>query len=136
VLSRADGSARWAQGGTSVLAAVYGPIEAPTGRQHAERAVVEVVFRPRSGPPGPAERHLESLVRQAAEGVVVTALHPRTIIQIVLQVEAADGSLLACALNAAGAALVDAGVPMSSPLGEQAASSRLVACIPVRDARC
>lgn len=102
-----------------MLAAAYGPIEAPTGRQDAERAVVEVVFRPRSGLAGPAQRDAESIVRQAVQGGVLAALHPRTIVQVVLQVEADDGGVLACAANAAGAALVDAGIPMSSQLGEE-----------------
>jgi hypothetical protein len=49
VLGRADGSAKWSQGQTVVLAAVYGPRSAPPRREMADRAVVEVVFKPRSG---------------------------------------------------------------------------------------
>jgi exosome complex component RRP46 len=49
VLGRADGSAKWTQGGSSVLAAVYGPRQALPRKEDAERAVVEVVFKPRSG---------------------------------------------------------------------------------------
>ncbi len=48
-LQRADGSARWAQGGSAVLAAVYGPRATAQRKEDPERAVVEVVFRPRSG---------------------------------------------------------------------------------------
>lgn len=48
-LQRADGSAKWAQENTCVLAAVYGPRLAPPRKEDAERAVVEVVFKPRSG---------------------------------------------------------------------------------------
>lgn len=49
VLDRADGSAKWSQEGSSVLAAVYGPRQAKIQKEDAERAVVEVVYKPRSG---------------------------------------------------------------------------------------
>jgi exosome complex component RRP46 len=42
----------------------------------------------------------------------VAALHPRALIQVVVQVVSDDGGVLACALNAACAALVDAAVPL------------------------
>jgi len=48
-LQRADGSARWAQGSSAVLAAVHGPRATAQRKEDPERAVVEVVFRPRSG---------------------------------------------------------------------------------------
>ena len=54
-LHRADGSARWTQDSSSVLAAVYGPRQVQIRKEDAERAVVEVVFKPRSGFQG--ERH-------------------------------------------------------------------------------
>jgi ribonuclease PH len=49
VLNRADGSAKWTQENTSVVAAVYGPRQAMQRKEDAEQAVVEVVFKPRSG---------------------------------------------------------------------------------------
>lgn len=52
VLERADGSAKWVQDGSAVLAAVHGPTQAGQRREDAERAVVEVVFTPRSGHAG------------------------------------------------------------------------------------
>lgn len=52
MLTRADGSAKWVQDGTALLAAVHGPVQAGQRREDAERAVVEVVWRPRSGLPG------------------------------------------------------------------------------------
>jgi hypothetical protein len=48
-LHRADGSARWTQDSSSVLAAVYGPRQVQIRKEDAEQAVVEVVFKPRSG---------------------------------------------------------------------------------------
>lgn len=50
LLSRADGSAQWSQGGTCCLATVTGPVQCSTSsKEDAERAVVEVVFKPRAG---------------------------------------------------------------------------------------
>ncbi|KAK9840941.1 hypothetical protein WJX81_001421 [Elliptochloris bilobata] len=112
-LQRADGSARWCQGGSVVLAAVHGPRGTASRKEDPERAVVEIVFRPRSGLAGPAERLAEATVRRTVEGVLIAALHPRTAVTVVLQVLSEDGGLLACALCAASAALVDAAVPLA-----------------------
>ncbi|KAF6254104.1 ribosomal protein S5 domain 2-type protein [Scenedesmus sp. NREL 46B-D3] len=114
VLSRADGSAKWAQEGSAVLAAVHGPHQAGQRREDAEKAVVEVLFKPRNGMAGPAEREAEEMLRQLLEQVLLTAHHPRTLILVVVQVLQADGSLLAVAINAVCAALADAGLPMRS----------------------
>ncbi|KAG2482386.1 hypothetical protein HYH03_018682 [Edaphochlamys debaryana] len=114
VLDRADGSAKWSAEGSCVLAAVYGPRQARIQREDAERAVVEVVYKPRAGLQGPEHKALEAEIRGVLEGVIPLGLHPRTSIMVVLQVIQEDGSVLACALNAAAAALVDAGVPLSS----------------------
>uniref|UniRef100_A0A2I3GUV5 Exosome component 5 n=1 Tax=Nomascus leucogenys TaxID=61853 RepID=A0A2I3GUV5_NOMLE len=61
---------------------------------------------------GVAEKSRERLIRNTCEAVVLGTLHPRTSITVVLQVVSDAGSLLACCLNAACMALVDAGVPM------------------------
>nr|XP_054105531.1 exosome complex component RRP46 isoform X4 [Callithrix jacchus] len=61
---------------------------------------------------GVAEKNRERLIRNTCEAVVLGTLHPRTSITVVLQVVSDAGSLLACCLNAACMALVDAGVPM------------------------
>ncbi|KAI3432889.1 hypothetical protein D9Q98_010471 [Chlorella vulgaris] len=113
LLSRADGSAQWTQGGTSCLASVAGPTQAPTSaKEDAERATLEVVFKPRAGLVGSTEKQYEALIRRSCEAVILAALHPRTLIQVVVQVVSDDGGVLACALNAACAALVDAAVPL------------------------
>ncbi|PRW61249.1 exosome complex exonuclease RRP46-like protein [Chlorella sorokiniana] len=113
LLTRADGSAQWTQGGTCCLASVTGPTQCyASSKEDAERATVDVVFRPRSGLAGALERQYEALIRRACEAVIVAALHPRALIQVVLQVVSDDGGVLACALNAACAALLDAAVPL------------------------
>uniref|UniRef100_A0A5F9D6Q8 Exosome component 5 n=1 Tax=Oryctolagus cuniculus TaxID=9986 RepID=A0A5F9D6Q8_RABIT len=61
---------------------------------------------------GVAEKNRERMIRNTCEAVVLGALHPRTSITVVLQIVSDAGSLLACCLNAACMALVDAGVPM------------------------
>jgi exosome complex component RRP46 len=57
-----------------------------------------------------------SYIRQCVEAVLLLTAAPRTRIQIVVQVLADGGSVLACALNAATLALLDAGVPTTSLL--------------------
>ena len=63
------------------------------------------------------ERQYERIIQQTLAGVIQTAMHPRTAISVILQVLEHDGSLLACALNAASTALTDAAVPMTSMIG-------------------
>ena len=49
LLARADGSARWSQGGSEVLAAVHGPRQTATRKEDPERAILEVTWKPASG---------------------------------------------------------------------------------------
>lgn len=51
-LVRADGSCRWSQEGSIVMASVTGPRQAPGHKEDAEHAVLDVVFQPWSGSPG------------------------------------------------------------------------------------
>ena len=74
------------------------------------------MWRPLCGAPGARERHWEHLLREALQGAVLAGLHPRTAVTVVVQVLQDAGSLWACALNAAGAALLDAGVPLAGAL--------------------
>ncbi|KAK7797291.1 hypothetical protein U0070_020589 [Myodes glareolus] len=129
LLSRPDGSASFLQGDTSVLAGVYGPAEVKVSKEIFNKATLEVILRPKIGLPGVAEKSQERLIRNTCEAVVLGGLHPRTSITVVLQVVSDTGSvsfpscsrmcselplLLACCLNAACMALVDAGVPMQA----------------------
>jgi ribonuclease PH len=56
------------------------------------------------------------VLRRTLEQVVLTSMHPRLGITVVVQIVSADGSAEACAANAACAALLDAGVPMRGVL--------------------
>ncbi|KAK9841298.1 hypothetical protein WJX74_003405 [Apatococcus lobatus] len=112
LLHRADGSAKFFLGKTCVLACVYGPTSTVTRKENAEQAVIEVNYRPMAGIAGTQERQQEHLIRRTIEGVVLVALHPRACISVIIQVLEDNGSALACAVNAACTALVDAAVPM------------------------
>jgi len=116
LLNRADGSAKFSQGSTQVMAAVYGPMAANARQEKIERATIEVTFTPLSGSAGPAEAHKSSLIRQCVETIVLTHLHPRAKISVAVQVLRDDGSLLAASLNCVCLALMDAGVQCGSML--------------------
>ncbi|KAJ2787629.1 exosome non-catalytic core subunit rrp46 [Coemansia interrupta] len=113
-LSRADGSAHFASGDTSVVCGVYGPVEAKLFDERLDRAHVEVKLRPDVGTPGTKDKWLEAAVRQTFERHILGHLHPRTLVQVSVQVRQDAGSLDACAINAAMLALVDAGVPLAT----------------------
>lgn len=69
---------------------------------------------PISPPPGlgATERELEYTLRDALSSCIILDRYPRCVIQIVIQVVQADGSVLGSAVNCAVLALLDAGVAM------------------------
>ncbi|XP_063061455.1 exosome complex component RRP46 [Engraulis encrasicolus] len=113
LLSRPDGSATFIQGNTNVLAGVYGPAEVKVSKEIYDRATLEVLIQPKIGMPGVPERAREQCVRETCEAALLSSLHPRSSLTLILQEIHDDGSLLACCLNAACMALMDAGLPMS-----------------------
>ncbi|XP_078000734.1 exosome complex component RRP46-like [Glandiceps talaboti] len=112
LLSRPDGSATYNQGDTSVMAAVYGPAEIKQSKEILDRATLEVIYKPKVGIPGCADKFQERLIRNTCGTVVLTALHPRSSITVVTQIIHSSGSLLSCCINAACMAMLDAGLPM------------------------
>jgi len=124
-LNRADGSAKFSSGFTQVLAAVYGPA-APRNpsRERSGDASLSIVFKHATStdvsdlglPPGygSSVRELERFVGDSLAVCVAVAEYPRTVIEIVIQVINADGSLVGTALNATVLALMDAGLLMNS----------------------
>ncbi|XP_010901343.2 exosome complex component RRP46 [Esox lucius] len=113
LLSRPDGSSSFVQGDTSVLAGVYGPAEVKVSKEIYDRATLEVVIQTKVGLPSVKERAREQCVRETCEAALLSTLNPRSSLTLILQVVHDDGSLLACFLNAACMALMDAGLPMS-----------------------
>eukprot|EP00118_Oscarella_pearsei_P006589 m.30007 g.30007 ORF g.30007 m.30007 type:complete len:149 (+) comp31282_c0_seq2:44-490(+) len=119
LLSRADGSARFSHGLTSVLVSVYGPVEVKQSKEKLNRATINVEFKPNSGIRGTkegkggsrkerlgsnltclgcAERLIEKVLRETCEAVVLSTLHPRSAVNIVVQLEHDDGSVSLCKL--------------------------------------
>lgn len=123
-LARADGSATFSTDLYSVLAAVSGPIEVQRRDELPEEAAIEVNIRLASGVGGPRERWLESVVAAALRSVLLVHMHPRTLIQVTLQLTKVpalklknatkDVSVFPALVNAAFLALVDGGLPLQS----------------------
>eukprot|EP01114_Cavostelium_apophysatum_P009351 TRINITY_DN22467_c0_g1_i1.p1 TRINITY_DN22467_c0_g1~~TRINITY_DN22467_c0_g1_i1.p1 ORF type:complete len:223 (+),score=16.46 TRINITY_DN22467_c0_g1_i1:65-733(+) len=117
LLNRADGSARFTQDNSSVLVAVYGPMDVNQRKEKIDRAFVDVIYQPQSGMAGYPEKEKESYIRNALENSILSTLHPRTGINIIVQVLSEDGSILSTAINGAALALLDAGIAMKSMVG-------------------
>ncbi|KAG0231861.1 Exosome component 5 [Actinomortierella wolfii] len=117
LLNRADGSAQFDFGGTSVLCSVVGPAEVKIRDEKLDKATLEVVARPLIGVPGVKDKTIEQNIRETLEPLVLSGLHPRTLLQIVVQTMKDDGCVLSTAFNAVILALIDAGVPLNSILG-------------------
>lgn len=112
VLHRAHGSASWSQGETKVLAAVYGPKAGTKKNENPEKACIEIIWKPKTGQIGKQEKENEMIVRRTLQSICVLTLNPNTTTSVIIQVVNDDGGLLPCAINAACAALVDAGIPL------------------------
>ena len=61
---------------------------------------------------GSTERELEYFLRDALSSCIILERYPRCVIQVVIQIVQADGSVLGSAVNCALLALMDAGVAM------------------------
>ncbi|XP_022862986.1 exosome complex exonuclease RRP46 homolog isoform X4 [Olea europaea var. sylvestris] len=112
VLNRAHGSASFSQGETKILAAVYGPKAGTKKNENPEKACIEVIWKPKSGQIGKAEKEYEMILKRTLQNICILNVHPNTTTTIIIQVVNDDGSLLPCAINAACSALVDAGIPL------------------------
>ncbi|KAG9320445.1 hypothetical protein KVV02_003133 [Mortierella alpina] len=117
LLNRADGSAQFDFGGSSVMCSVVGPAEVRARQEKLDKATVEVVARPLVGLPGIVDKARERSIQETLEPLILSSLHPRTLIQIVVQTMKDDGCILSTAFNATILALLDAGIPLQSILG-------------------
>ncbi|KAF9105744.1 Exosome component 5 [Mortierella sp. AM989] len=117
LLNRADGSAQFDFGESSVLCSVVGPAEVKIRDEKLDKATLEVVARPLVGLPGIKDKAREQTIRETLEPLVLSGLHPRTLVQIVVQTMKDDGCILSTAFNATILALLDAGIPLKSILG-------------------
>ena len=112
LLSQADGSCSVSLGQTSFMAAVYGPREVKMNKEIVDKATIEFMYRPKVGQSGCAERFLETLIGNTCETAILCLLHPRKSVSIIVQELQNDGSQMACCINAAFLALLDACVPV------------------------
>ncbi|KAI1293283.1 Exosome component 5 [Mortierella claussenii] len=117
LLNRADGSAQFDFGGSSVLCSVVGPAEVKIRDEKLDKATIEVVARPLVGLPSVKDKAREQAIRETLEPLILSSLHPRTLLQIVVQIMKDDGCILSTAFNATILALLDAGIPLKSILG-------------------
>ncbi|KAK4983565.1 exosome non-catalytic core subunit rrp46 [Elasticomyces elasticus] len=84
-LHHADGSATYSHGGYTVVGAINGPIEVQRRDELPEEAAIEVNVRPATGVGSPKERRLESIIHSTLRHIILTRNHPRTLIQVTLQ---------------------------------------------------
>ncbi|ORZ10857.1 ribosomal protein S5 domain 2-type protein [Absidia repens] len=112
ILNRADGSAKFSFGETSVMVSVCGPMDVSLRDEKLDEATVEVVVRPATGYAQTNEKLMESTLRTTFEPIILSGMMPRTLIEIVVQIEKDDGSVLSAAINGIALALLDAGLPM------------------------
>ncbi|WAR12873.1 EXOS4-like protein [Mya arenaria] len=105
VFSQADGSAYIEQGNTKVLAAVYGPHE----YSMATFSTGERKHRPRGDR---KSKEMTMHLQQTFDAAILTSLHPRSQIDIFVEVLQSDGGNYCASVNAATLALIDAGIPM------------------------
>ena len=95
--TRADGSAVSSAYGFTVLGAVNGPNEVQRRDELPEEAAIEVLVRPAVGVGSIRERYFEEIISATLRSVINVRRHPRTLIQITLQVTktpAGSGSLI------------------------------------------
>ena len=111
-LSQPDGSANLYHGDTSILAAVYGPTMVRMNKEQIDKATVEVLYKAKVGLPSCNDKFQQEFIRNSCETAILASLHPRTAINIIIQEMHNSGSLLACSINAAFLALLDACVPL------------------------
>lgn len=94
-----------------MLVAVYGPAEVKLKDEIMDKATVKVIFQPKTDIAGTIQEHShknlilfvfiigteerekEVIIRKTMENVIISSLHPRTLITIVIQVLHDDGSV-------------------------------------------
>ncbi|KAJ8103857.1 ribosomal protein S5 domain 2-type protein [Lipomyces tetrasporus] len=119
-LYRVDGSASWTVGTAHIIVSVSGPMEVNKRDELPDIATLEIVVRPDVGVASTREQFLQDRIRRVVGPVIALELHPRTLIQIVVQiVQSGDTKTLntialSASINATYMALLDAGVPVRS----------------------
>jgi exosome complex component RRP46 len=101
-------------GDSTAVVSVVGPAEVKIRDEKMDEATVELIVRPAVGFPCTKDKVLERSLRQTIEPTILAGMMPRTLIQIVVQIEQEDGNMLSTAVNAISLAMLDAGLPMNT----------------------
>jgi len=109
-LGGCDGAARLSHGGTTSIAGIVGPREAKASSRDSDESRVVVHVSAQGG--GGWRRDTEEVVRQTLEALIMRSYNPMCVIDVTIQPLSDDGSSMAASINAAIAALIDAGVPL------------------------
>ena len=121
MLKNADGSAVYQQGGTKMMAAVFGPKTLhPQRLRDAEKGVLRVYYRmfpfsvfDRKNPrPSRREIEISMVIRNALEPVIFLEEFANAAIDVYVYVMQGDAGTRTAAICAASLALADAGIPM------------------------
>lgn len=116
-LSRPDGSALILQNQTIVQTASYGPVDIAQSKINYEESVIEVLYKRKisismSNPLQAELREYENFIKTTFQYVLLTRLHPRTLISIIVQEIYDGGSIVTTAITGTCCALIDCGLPM------------------------
>ena len=111
-LAKPDGSAKFSINDTQQLCAVYGPGEVKIAKELADRAYLNITYKPRTGQITNQEKVIEYSIKSICDGSILTNLHPRTSINILQEIQTESNNRLACAINSVCLALLDASVPL------------------------
>ena len=121
VVPNANGSALFSLGGTTAVAAVYGPRELhPRRLQRSNKATLRAIYSmapfatKERNRPGPSRRSQEicKVTREALENAVFLEEFPKSGIDVFINILQADAGTRTAGINAASLALADAGIPM------------------------
>jgi ribonuclease PH len=114
LLFRADGSSRLSSGNTMVLAGVFGPASGRSKSGDGGVLSIEVVLGNNS-PTASTDKTVsyKSTVADVLRAAVRVEEYPRCTLVVALRIQRDDGGLLAALVNAACAAVMDAGVEMN-----------------------
>jgi len=130
VVKNAEGSAKWKQGDTIVIAAVYGPKKMhPQHQQNPTRGQIRCNYTLGSfsvterARPGRNRRSMEidKIIEWAIEPVLLLEDFPNSVIDVHMQIIQADAGTRCAGINAAILALAHAGIPMKNMVSSVAA---------------
>ncbi|NVM27633.1 MAG: exosome complex exonuclease Rrp41 [Candidatus Helarchaeota archaeon] len=119
ILPNCDGSAYVEMGGNKIVVGVYGPRKVqPRHIAHPNEMVIRTLYRMatfsvderKSPAPSRREVELSMVIRNALIPSVFINYYPKTLIDVSIQVLAADGGTRCACINAASLAIADAGI--------------------------